>query len=122
MTFNAIERLTEVMQGVKENLGKIATPPSAETPAITFEDGKVKMACATEGSVIHYTDDGSTPTGASTVYSAAIDQPAEETTYKAMATASGYVDSEVASETFTPTPADDNENTEGGTENPGGEG
>ena len=72
---------------------------------VNEETSKIEMSCETEGASIYYTTDGSTPSSASTAYSAGIDQPAEETTYKAIAIKSGMVDSEVETFTFTPTQA-----------------
>lgn len=183
MTFNALERLTGVMQEVKDLLGEIAHNqlPTVATPVISLssnkaaiscatsgaeihyttdgteptaasavyseplaistspttvkaiaikldchdsavaskeftivatpviginsETGKIEMSCATDGADIYYTTDGTTPTSGSTAYSAGIDQPVAETTYKAIAIKSGMVDSAVESYTFTPTPA-----------------
>ena len=72
---------------------------------VNEETSKIEMSSETEGASIYYTTDGSTPSSASTAYSAGIDQPAEETTYKAIAIKSGMVDSEVETFTFTPTQA-----------------
>jgi hypothetical protein len=86
-----------------------ATPvisPAAGTYATTQS---VTMASATPGATIHYTMDGSTPTSASPAYTAAISLPvgatAATTTIKAMATATGFADSAVASSTFVLDPA-----------------
>ncbi len=72
---------------------------------VNEETSKIEMSSETEGASIYYPTDGSTPSSASTAYSAGIDQPAEETTYKAIAIKSGMVDSEVETFTFTPTQA-----------------
>lgn len=71
-------------------------------PSITDADGKISMACATDGATIRYTTDGSTPTSESTAYSAAIDDPVDATTFKAKAFKSGMVDSAVETYAFTP--------------------
>ena len=60
----------------------------------------VTMTCATEGATIKYTDDGSTPTSASTTYSSAITVSATKT-IKAIAIKTGYADSAVTSATYT---------------------
>lgn len=70
---------------------------------LNADTGKIEMSSATDGASIYYTTDGTDPTSASTAYSAGLDQPAEETTYKAIAIKSGMVDSAVESFTFTPT-------------------
>jgi hypothetical protein len=65
----------------------------------------VVISDVTTGATIYYTSDGSTPTASSTVYSGAITVPATET-LNAIAVASGYASSAVASaaDTITPPP------------------
>ena len=62
---------------------------SVAAPVITMVAGdwmyNVEMSCATEGSSIYYTTDGTDPTNASTQYSAAIDDIYEACTIKAIA-------------------------------------
>jgi Chitobiase/beta-hexosaminidase C-terminal domain len=89
-----------------------ATPPTgtsappAATPAFTPTAGtysgaqNVTLSSATSGAQIHYTLDGSTPTMSSAVYSAAIQVNATKTV-QAIATASGYQPSSVASAAYT---------------------
>ena len=84
---------------------KVFTIVAKPVVGVNEETSKIEMSCETEGASIYYTTDGSTPSSASTAYSAGIDQPAEETTYKAIAIKSGMVDSEVETFTFTPTQA-----------------
>jgi len=62
----------------------------------------VLMSDTTPGAAIHYTTDGTTPTAASLLYVSqfAISQV---TTFKAIAVASGYANSAVATVTFQPT-------------------
>lgn len=60
----------------------------------------VIITCATSGATIRYTTDGSTPTSSSPVYSGPI-TVSSTTTLKAYATASGMIDSAVASATYT---------------------
>ena len=71
-------------------------------PKFTIESGKVKagdevgITCATEGSKIYYTTDGSTPTSSSNEYAGAI-KITETVTIKAIAVKEGLNDSEVVS-------------------------
>jgi hypothetical protein len=60
----------------------------------------VTLSDATAGATIYYTTDGSTPTTASTPYTAPI-SVTQTTTIRAMAAASGMADSNVASATYT---------------------
>jgi hypothetical protein len=60
----------------------------------------VTISDSTPGATIHYTTDGSTPTTGSPVYSGAIAVSTTETV-KAIAVAAGYVNSAVASATYT---------------------
>jgi len=60
----------------------------------------VSMSCATTGSAIHYTTNGIDPTGSSTTYSSAISVGTNQTV-KAIATKTGWSDSEVASAAYT---------------------
>lgn len=88
----------------------VPTPPVpgvAATPVATPAGGtyssaqSVTLASSTSGASIYYTDDGSTPTSSSTLYSGAITVPASATTtIKAIATASGYTDSAVMEEEY----------------------
>lgn len=79
--------------------------PAAATPVISPAAGtylaaqSVTITDATVGATIYYTTDGTTPTAASAVYSGAIAVPATETV-SAIAIASGYADSNVASAAF----------------------
>ena len=60
----------------------------------------VTIGDATSGATIHFTTDGSAPTASSAVYSSPI-PVTQTTTVRAMATASGMTDSDVASATYT---------------------
>ena len=84
-----------------------STPPqqTVATPVISPEGGQyvnmveVSITCATEGAVIHYTTDGSTPSSISPVYTQAL-QIVDDVTVKAIAMKEGYVNSEVASASY----------------------
>ena len=81
------------------------TPPAA-TPTFSPAAGtyssaqSVTIGDGTPGAAIYYTTNGSTPTTASSVYSAAINVSATET-LKAIATATGYSQSAVGSAAYT---------------------
>jgi hypothetical protein len=87
----------------------------AATPVISPAAGtyataqSVTITSATPGAVIHYTTDGSAPAAASPTYATAIPLPlgatAATTTVKAIALATGFADSAVASSTFVIDPA-----------------
>jgi hypothetical protein len=80
-----------------------------ETPVISPDGGTfytsqvVTITCATAGASIYFTLDGSTPTSASTLYTAPFTILAT-TTVKAIGIMSGYSDSAVASAVFTAIP------------------
>lgn len=84
-------------------------PAQAATPTINPNGGSfldsvtVSLSGATPGSSIYYTKDGSTPTTASTLYTAAFELTGN-TLVQAIAFASGNSDSTVASASFTVTP------------------
>jgi hypothetical protein len=89
--------------------GTVATPSFATASGTILEQDTATIAitCATTGAAIHYTIDGSTPTGASPTYSAAIaaslfNIPSGNGTgeVKAMATLSGSSDSAVVTATY----------------------
>ncbi len=89
--------------------GSGTTTPTAATP--TFSPGagtyaitqSVSIASTTAGATIYYTTNGTAPTTSSTKYSGAISVATSET-LEAIAVASGYTDSQVASATYTITP------------------
>jgi len=93
-------------QGKVTAWGLISTTPTAATPTFSPAPGtytstvNVTLADTTTGATIYYTTDGSTPTTSSTKYTAAI-AVSTTTTIKAIAAASGYNDSLVASGTYT---------------------
>jgi hypothetical protein len=81
-------------------------PTAAATPTFSPAGGSytsaqtVTLSSSTSGAAIYYTTNGTTPTTSSTKYSAPITVSATET-LKAIAVASGYNNSSVASATFT---------------------
>jgi hypothetical protein len=83
--------------------------PVTATPAFSVPAGKyataqsVTISDTTPGAVIYYTTDGTTPTTVSRVYSASITVSSSET-IKAIATATGYSTSQMASAAYTITP------------------
>lgn len=94
---NLMLRIAEALERIDEKLGQIShnQHETVATPAIACEDNEVTITCATEGATIHYTSDGSEPTAASDVYSAAI-AITEDTTFKAIAIKLDMNDSAVA--------------------------
>jgi hypothetical protein len=78
-----------------------AAKPSFSPAAGTYTAAQsVTLADTTAGASIYYTTDGSTPTTASAIYSAAIPVSAT-TTIKAIAVAAGFANSAVGSATYT---------------------
>ncbi len=78
----------------------VATPTFSPDGGSYYGTQSVTMSCATSGSAIHYTTDGSTPTGSSATYSGAVSVPSTAT-LKAIGTYSGWTDSAVKSGTYT---------------------
>jgi len=78
----------------------VATPTLSPAGGTFTSSQSVTLACTTEGAAIHYTIDGTAPTGSSPVYSAALTVSSTQT-IKAMATKEGMTDSAVASATYT---------------------
>lgn len=85
---------------------ELTDPAVTATPVFTPGGGaydsaqEVTISCATEGAVIRYTMDGSTPNAASTAYAGPIRVTAA-TILKAFASAEGLADSAVASAAYT---------------------
>jgi hypothetical protein len=79
------------------------SPTFSPKPGTYSSAQAVALSSATPKALIYYTTNGSTPTTSSTKYSADIKVSAT-TTIKAIAVASGYTDSAVASGTYTITP------------------
>nr|WP_245586089.1 choice-of-anchor tandem repeat GloVer-containing protein [Solimonas soli] len=78
----------------------VATPVLSPAGGSFTAAQSVTITDATTGAAIHYSTDGSTPTGASALYTGPI-TIASTTTLKAIATASGYQDSAVITATYT---------------------
>jgi len=77
-----------------------ATPTFSVTPGTYTTAQTVAISGTTPGAVIYYTTDGATPTTSSTLYSGPITVYSSET-IEAIATASGYSTSAVASAAYT---------------------
>lgn len=85
-------------------LGTPAATPTFAPAAGTYAGTQsVVISCTTPAAVIHYTVDGSTPTLASPVYATPISVPAS-VTIKAMAVATGFTESAIASAAYVITP------------------
>ena len=78
---------------------QVATPEIAATTTFTGSRTKCEIACSTEGARIFYTLDGSTPTSHSARYAGAF-YITGCCTLKAVASLSGYIDSEMAVKTI----------------------
>jgi hypothetical protein len=85
-----------LLNGVTQAAAPVISPTSTSfTSSVT-----VTMSDSTPGAVIHYTTDGSTPTAASAKYQTALTATTTET-IRAIAIASGYLDSNVTTDTYT---------------------
>ena len=83
----------------------VAATPTFSVPGGTYTAAQtVAINDTTPGAVIYYSVDGTTPTASSSVYSGPIVIAASET-LKAVATATGYSPSQVASAMYTITPS-----------------
>ena len=78
----------------------VATPTFTPEAGTYSEAISVTISCATEGATLYYTLDGSNPMEDGTVYTSAINIT-ETTTVKAFAMKEGYLNSGVASATYT---------------------
>jgi len=91
--------------GARGNYTIVAPPPTITPESGTFTDtAKVTMSDAVPGAVIHYTDDGSTPTASSPIYTGPITVSPQRTTtevFQAIATADDYLQSSPTMVTFT---------------------
>jgi len=82
------------------NTPTAATPTFSPAPGSYTSTQSVTLADTTTGASIYYTTNGTTPTTSSTKYTAAISVPSTET-IEAMAAATGYTNSSVASGAYT---------------------
>jgi uncharacterized repeat protein (TIGR03803 family) len=82
------------------NLAAAATPVISPAAGTYSSTQSVTITDSTAGAVIYYTTNGTTPTASSTVYSGAISVSATETV-EAIAVASGFSNSAVASAAYT---------------------
>lgn len=110
-SINATDSLTGGYADSNETFhGFALAPGAAATPTFSPAAGNyssaqaVTITDATAGAAIYYTTDGTAPTAASTLYSGAISVDSTET-IKAIAAASGYSNSAVATATYTITTA-----------------
>jgi len=81
-------------------LPQVATPTFSPAAGTYTSAQSVTISDSTQGATIYYTTDGSTPTTSSTKYTAAISVGSSET-INAIAAASGYSDSNVATAAYT---------------------
>jgi photosystem II stability/assembly factor-like uncharacterized protein len=85
---------------------RVASPPRAASPTFSppagtyVESTSVTLSVATSGATIHYTTDGTAPTSSSPVYTDPIVITCT-TTIRAMAAASGMIDSDEVAATYT---------------------
>jgi len=86
------------------SLGTVATPTFSPAAGGYHSSQSVTISDTTTGAVIHYTTDGSTPTGSSATYSTPISVTKTETV-KAIGIKSGYTNSAVGSALYTLTVA-----------------
>jgi N-acetylneuraminic acid mutarotase len=82
------------------NLPAAATPVISPAPGTYSSAQSVTITDSTAGAIIYFTTDGTTPTASSTVYTGAISVSTTET-IEAIAFASGYTSSAVASAAYT---------------------
>lgn len=83
-----------------DSMSKEVREVPTQTPQINIARGRVSMSCQTPGSSIYYTTDGTEPTRESTLYTGDI-MSLRGTTYKACAYAEGYLQSGIATLTYT---------------------
>ena len=92
---------TQVTQSIVVNAIGVAATPSFSPVGGTYTSAQtVSISDTTSGATIYYTTNGTTPTTSSTLYSGAITVSSTET-LQAIATATGYSTSAVASAAYT---------------------
>jgi hypothetical protein len=97
---SAIQKILNWTYATQSASMTTAAPVASPPPGQYSSPQSVTLTSATTGAVIYYTLDGSTPTTASTVYSAPITAGDGTTTLKAMAIASGAQQSSVTTATY----------------------
>ena len=83
------------------NVPTVAKPTFSPNGGSVESGATVTISCATDGAVIHYTDDGSNPTASSPVYDGTPITISSAKTFKAIGVKEGYNDSSVATASFT---------------------
>jgi sugar lactone lactonase YvrE len=102
--FNSANQVQLVLAGVASSSTPVTAAPTFTPGSGTFASSQaVTITDATPGAVIYYTTDGSTPSTSSTVYQNPFTVTAT-TTVNAIAAASGFTTSPVATATYTFTP------------------
>ena len=103
--FNSSAQIQLLLTGATTNASSVTAPPSLSPGPGTYAFAQsITVSDTTPGAVIYYTLDGSTPTTSSPVYSSPITVTggtAYTTTVNAIAIASGFSSSPVASATYT---------------------
>lgn len=82
------------------DVNTVATPQFSPSPGTHAAGTTITITCATSGSTIHYTVDGSTPTTGSAVYSSPLSLSVGTTVVKALAVKATMTDSAVQSGTY----------------------
>jgi hypothetical protein len=107
-TVNAIAAATGDANSPMASAGYNIVPPQVAVPAFSLAAGSytgtqtVSISDATANAVLYYTINGSTPTTASSVYSAGMPITVSTSeTLRAMATLSGYTNSQIPSAAYT---------------------
>jgi len=109
LAFDASGNL-DIVDGFNYALRKVTFPSPAATPQILLAPGtyvgtqSVNITDATTGAAIYYTTDGTTPNGASNLYGGAVTVSSSET-LQAIAIATGFTESAVATAAYTINPA-----------------
>ncbi len=94
------ETKTVALSGSVTMSNAVATPTFSPDGGTFISTQSISILCETEDATIYYTTNGETPTTESNVYSAPLTVSAT-TTIKALAVKQNYLDSEIATATFT---------------------
>lgn len=95
----AVEKLESLGEGGGGGAKKVKTPKIMPAGGEVETGTEVTITCATEGAIIHYTTDGTTPTASSPTYTAAFTIN-RTTTVKAIAMKTDMKDSSVATTNY----------------------